>query len=64
MSKQDATFHCDHCGRLAPVVPGETPYQFEVNCECGRSYSLRWKTSEPPPTFATTSRPPARSDER
>jgi len=48
---QDDTFRCEHCGQLATVVPGGTPYEFEVECVCGRSYMLSWDHAEPPPQF-------------
>jgi hypothetical protein len=64
MSVQSAFFRCENCGRDAPVKPTDRPYEFTVECECGRSYVLSWKHDETPPRFDGTPRPPIRSDER
>jgi hypothetical protein len=60
--RQETTYRCV-CGRQAPVTRGASPYEFEVSCECGRTYTLSWKHSEPPPQFGDT-RKPERSEGR
>lgn len=54
MNVQPDTFRCEHCGRLAAARPTHSPWEFDVDCDCGRSYQLSWKHDEPPPVFTPT----------
>ena len=66
MKTQESTFRCDHCGRLAAVTPTQSPWEFDAECVCGRSFVLSHAHDEPPPKYVmpTDSRLPFQSGEQ
>jgi hypothetical protein len=61
MKVQEPFYRCEHCGSLAVVRPGASPYEFEVECVCGRCYVLSHAHDEPPPEFQTEGRLPPKA---
>jgi hypothetical protein len=51
MKKQESAFQCSNCGRAVLVRATDSPYEFEADCQCGRSYALSWTHEGPPPQF-------------